>query len=163
MLSFISLNVRQVWQHYLKFLQFCKLSRKPFTRLISVILFLLDDSFSHVDLLANFLPEAEERAAVQMFLKAVYTRTEFAMWVSLYLDDLYFLWRSCLEPELWSWMEENQNPTPCTKDAGTHLLLYCRGLVSMQCIGKLVAESGCKQIESWFCHVCSNLLKNWKI
>ena len=29
-------------------------------------------------------------------------------------------------------MEEKQNSTPCHKDAGMHLLVYCLGLVSMQ-------------------------------
>ena len=34
-------------------------------------------------------------------------------------------------------MEEKQNCTPCPKDAGIHLLLYCQGLVSIQCIGEV--------------------------
>ena len=34
-------------------------------------------------------------------------------------------------------MEEKQNCTPCPKDAGMHLLLYCPGLVSMQCIKEI--------------------------
>ena len=31
-------------------------------------------------------------------------------------------------------MEEKQNCTPCPKDEGTHLLLYCLSLVSIQSI-----------------------------
>ena len=56
---------------------FCKLCRKPSTPLISVTLFLLDD-FCPVDLLTNFLSEAEEMVAVQTFLEIVPTRAEFA-------------------------------------------------------------------------------------
>ena len=46
-------------------------------------LFLLEDDFCPVDLLTNFVSEAEEMVAVQTFLEVVHTRTEFAMWVSL--------------------------------------------------------------------------------
>ena len=34
-------------------------------------------------------------------------------------------------------MEEKQNCSPCPKDAGMHLLLYCPDLVSMLCIEKV--------------------------
>ena len=77
-----------------------------------------------------------------------------------------FSWRknpSPLEPDLSRWMEGNQSCTPCPKDEGMHLLLYCLGLVSMNVLRKLVAESGCKQIQSWLSHVCYNLLENWNI
>ena len=36
-----------------------------------------------MDLLTNFLYEAEKMVAVQTFLEVVHTRAEFAMWVSL--------------------------------------------------------------------------------
>ena len=103
---------------------------------------LLEDDFSLVDLLTDFLPEAEEIVAVQTLLEVMHIRSEFAMWVSL----LSFLRGSFLEPDLSSWMEEMQKCTPCPKDARTHLLLYYSHLFLCNVPRKLVAECGCKQM-----------------
>ena len=65
-----------------------------------MILFLLEDGFSPVDLITNFLPEAEEMVIVQIFFELVHTRSEFAMKLLLSLDDLSFLRRSFLAPDL---------------------------------------------------------------
>ena len=63
-------------------------------------MFLLEDDFCPVDFLTNFLSEAEEMVAVQTFLEVVHTRAEFAIWVSLLLNDLFFLGGSSLESDL---------------------------------------------------------------
>ena len=118
----------------LEILSIWKLFRKPSTLLIPVTLFLLEDDFCPVGLLKNFLSEAEQMVAVQTFLEVVHTRTDFAMWVSLWLDGLFFFVGSSLEPDLSSWVGGKQNYTPCPKDEGMHLLLYCLGLVYMQFI-----------------------------
>ena len=112
----------------------CKLLWKLSTSLFSVTLLLQEDGFSPMNLLIHFLREAEGMVDVQTFLEFVHTRAEFAMWVSLWFDDLSFLWRSWLERDLSSCMEEKRNRTLCSKDPGTYLLLYFPGLVSMQCI-----------------------------
>ena len=45
-----------------------------------------------------------------------------------------FSCRIFLKPDLSSWVGGKQNYTPCPKDEGMHLLLYCLGLVYMQFI-----------------------------
>ena len=69
----------------------CKLCHKPSTPLISVTLILQEYDFYPVDLLTNFLSDAEEMVAVQTVSEVVHTRAEFAMWVSLYQMVYFFL------------------------------------------------------------------------
>ena len=56
-------------------------------------------------------------------------------------------------------MEEKQNRTPCPKDAEC---IYCyTDQVWFPCnvSRKLVAESGCKQIQSWLPRLCYYVLE----
>lgn len=67
----------------------CKLSWKSSTFFASVTLFLLVGGFSVV-LLKIFLTEVEDMVILQTILEVRYTTAEFATWVSLCLDDIFF-------------------------------------------------------------------------
>ena len=70
----------------------CKLFQKPFTSLISVILFLLEDGISPVDLLIHFLHETEKMVALQTFLEIMHADVTMIRWS---IFSLRILLRTC--------------------------------------------------------------------
>ena len=123
-------------------------------------LFLLEDDFCPVDLLTNFLPEAEEMVAVQT-LSLVGLSLPCGChydWMNyFFLEDLPS--KSAYQAE---WRKhETVLPVPSMQEC----ICCYTSRVWFQCnvSKKLVAECGCKQIQIWLFHKCCNILENWNI